>query len=430
MKRVVWAIGIVLLLATAAQGQETPVEIPPVERKPYSAAGILEARPAVAWFDTNAALFKLQPSEDARDARAGQLNSRIQLDAAYRRGWFSAQTRTVVESGYGSGDWSGSATAYEAYLSLKPSPSLTIDAGKKSSKWGKGYLWTPAAFLDRPKNPEDPALALEGFVGLSADYIRTFGGPLQVLSLTPVLLPVNGDLNAGFGERGHVNAAGKLYLLLYDTDIDVMILVGGSRPSRFGFDFSRNLRSNLELHGEGTHIPHAVTSILGPTGTIEQRERPATSVVVGLRYLTESNITFIADYYRNGNGYASEELETFFELVDRAHDSFATARDDQFLTLARRASEAGYGRMNPGRNYVYGRVTQPDALEVLYLTLGGSAIVNVDDGSYMVLPEVQYRPTENLELRWIANIQRGGSGTEFGEKPGDLRLELRMRYYF
>jgi len=340
------------------------------------------------------------------------------------------QTRTIVESGHAGGDWTGSATAYEAYLSLKPAPSLTLDAGKKTFKWGKGYLWTPAAFLDRAKSPEDPALVLEGFVGLSADYIRTFSGPLQVVSLTPVLLPVYGDLNAGFGERGHLNGAGKLYLLLYDTDVDVMILAGGSRPGRVGLDFSRNLRSNLELHGEWTHTPHAVTPILGPGGTIEQRERPATSVVVGLRYLTESNTTFIADYFHNGTGFASEEVETYFEFVDRAYDLFIRAGDDRLLPLARRASEIGYGRMNPGRNYAYGRVTEPDALGVLYLTLGASVIVNADDGSLSVLPEVQYKATQNLELRWLANIQRGGPGTEFGEKQGNLRLELRIRCYF
>jgi hypothetical protein len=100
------------------------------------------------------------------------------------------------------------------------------------------------------------------------------------------------------------------------------------------------------------------------------------------------------------------------------------------LTLASRATEAGYGRMNPMRNYVYGRVNQPDALAVLYLTLGGSAIVNVDDGSYTLLPEVQYKPAENFELRLLANIQRGGSWTEFGEKQADVRLEFRVRYYF
>ena len=63
-----------------------------------------------------------------------QLNSRIQLDASYRRSWFNAQTRTVVDTGYTSGDWTADATAYELYVSLKPTPSFTLDAGKKTLK--------------------------------------------------------------------------------------------------------------------------------------------------------------------------------------------------------------------------------------------------------------------------------------------------------
>ncbi|MEX1129291.1 MAG: hypothetical protein WEB50_12050, partial [Vicinamibacterales bacterium] len=215
MNRLHGAIGVFLLLATVAEAQDPPVEIPPVERKPYAATGFLELRPAMVWQDTDAALFRLRSLTDkTSDARTLQLNSRLQLDASYRRGWFSAQTRSVVDAGHSSGDWTAEATAYEAYLSLKPAPSFTVDAGKKTLKWGKGYIWNPAAFLDRVKSPEDPALALEGYTVLSADYIRTFGGPLQVMSVTPVLLPVFGDLNRSFGERGHLNVAGKLYLLL------------------------------------------------------------------------------------------------------------------------------------------------------------------------------------------------------------------------
>jgi hypothetical protein len=383
------------------------------------------------WQDTDAALFRLRSFTDTRlDARMLQLNSRLQLDATYRRGWFGAQTRSVVDTGYTSGDWTADATAYEAYLSLKPAPSFTVDAGKKTLKWGKGYIWNPAAFLDRVKSPEDPALALEGFTVVSADYIRTFAGPLQVMSLTPVLLPVFGDLNQSFGERGHLNVAGKLYLLLLDTDIDVMFLSGGSRPARFGFDVSRNLRSNLEVHGELSHVPDGSTAILAAAGTLAPRKQSATSLVVGFRYLTEANTTYIVDYYRNGAGYAPAEMEAYFELVERGYRSWTLSGDPGLLALAGRATEAGYGGMNAMRNYMYGRVTQPDAFDVLYFTLGAGAIVNLDDGSYSLLPEMQYKPTENLELRWVANIQRGGSRTEFGEKPADVRLELRVRYYF
>ena len=431
MNRFVSAIGVTVLLATSTHGQEPSVEIPPVERTPYSLGGYLELRPAIVWQDTGAALFKLRSFAGERpDARTPQLDSHAQLDAGYRRGWFSAQTRTVVDTGYASRDWTGSATAYEAYLSLKPAPSLTVDAGKKTLKWGKGYLWNPAAFLDRAKSPDDPALALEGFTVLSADYIRTFGGPLQVMSVTPVLLPVFGDVNQSFGERGHLNVAGKLYLLLLDTDIDVVLLAGGSRPARFGFDVARNLRSNLEVHGEWTRVPDGLTPVLESAGTLVQREQPATNLVMGLRYLTEANTTFIVDYFRNGAGYTSGEMETYFDLIERGYDSWSAGGDDRLLTAASRATAAGYGRMNPMRNYVYGRVTQPDALGVLYLLLGASAIVNADDGSHALLPEVQYKPTENLELRWLANIQRGGPRTEFGEKQANVRFEFRARYYF
>ena len=72
---------------------------------------------------------------------------------------------------------------------MKPSPSLKIDTGKKTIKWGKGYAWNPAAFVDRPKDPDEPELDLEGFIVASADYIKSFQGPLKTFSFTPVLVP-------------------------------------------------------------------------------------------------------------------------------------------------------------------------------------------------------------------------------------------------
>ncbi len=46
------------------------------------------------------------------------------------------------------------------------------------------------------------------------------------------------------------NMAAKLYLLLYDTDIDFIYSSGGSKTTRYGMDFSRNISTNLEIHGE------------------------------------------------------------------------------------------------------------------------------------------------------------------------------------
>jgi hypothetical protein len=105
-------------------------------------------------------------------------------------------------------------TVYEGFLSIKPSSSLTIDIGKKTLRWGKGYAWNPVAFVDRPKDPDDPELSLEGFIVASADYIKTFQGPLKTISFTPVLIPVYEHVNSTFGDINNLNFAGKLYFLL------------------------------------------------------------------------------------------------------------------------------------------------------------------------------------------------------------------------
>ena len=63
---------------------------------------------------------------------------------------------------------------------------------------------------------------------------------LQTIALTAVGVPVYEHVNAQFGELNHINFASKLYLLLYDTDIDFMIFTGLSRTTRYGFDFSKN----------------------------------------------------------------------------------------------------------------------------------------------------------------------------------------------
>jgi hypothetical protein len=57
-------------------------------------------------------------------------------------------------------------------------------------------------------------------------------------------------------------------------------------------------------------------------------------------------------------------------------------------------------------------------------------MINLDDHSFQVNPELLYTGVKNLEfrLRYFALV--GGSNTEFGERPNRQRLELRVRYYF
>jgi hypothetical protein len=302
--------------------------------------------------------------------------------------------------------------------------------GKKTLKWGKGYAWNPVAFIDRPKDPDEPDLALEGFWVLSADFIQSFSGPLKTLSFTPVFLPVLEHINDDFGTKEKANVAAKLYLLFYDTDIDFIVFTGGSRTTRYGVDFSRNITSNFEVHGEFAYIEDFQKRYMDAKGNILSSTYDTVSYLLGVRYLTQRETTYILEYYRNGTGFTKSEFQDFYRFVDRAYDSYLATRSGALLGRALNLSQGNYGRPNPMRDYLYLRVSQKEPFDILYFTPSLTTIVNLNDPSFSIAPEVAYTGITNLELRLKATFLVGARETEFGEKPNDYRLEFRARYYF
>ncbi len=319
---------------------------------------------------------------------------------------------------------------YEGYLSLKPSSSLSFNFGKQTLLWGKGYAFNPVAFVSRPKDPDDPELALEGFIAASADYIKSFDGPLKTISVTPVLLPVYEHINDDFGKIGEVNFAAKLYFLLYDTDIDLIGLIGGSKTYRFGMDFSKNITTNLEIHGEFAFINNQKNRVIDSLGNISESKFDAKSYLLGIRYLTPWDTTIIFEYYRNGIGFTHLEMKDYFTFIDRGYNVFLLSGNESLLRKAESVTEGNYGRPNAMQDYLYLRVSQKEPFNILYFTPAITTIMNLDDGSFQISPEFLYTGFTNWEFRLKGTALVGQKGTDFGEKPSDYRVELRVRYYF
>jgi hypothetical protein len=423
------AVIAMVFYSRAIRADEYAFDLSEVEKKPYHIGGYAEIRPVLYGLDRDAALYQLRFYNRDEGHTLPEYNAALQLEGGIEKGITKLFVRT--NSGY-QDSYLGAAsttTVYEAFLSVKPAPSLTIEAGKKTLKWGKGYAWNPVAFVDRPKNPDDPDLNLEGFVVASADYIRSFSGPLKTLSITPVLILVS-HVNDDFGEANHVNAACKIYLLLYDTDIDFLFLTGASKPSSVGMDFSRNITTNLEVHGEFARVNDFTQSYIAADGSTHQTVYDATSWLLGLRYLTEKDTTYILEYYRNGTGFTEQETRDYVTFVHNAYDSYISTGNDALLQNAATATDKNYGRPNAGQQYLYLRVSQKDPFDILYWTPALTAIINVEDRSYSLSPEISYTGITNLELRLKAMVLAGDRLSEFGEKPYDYRVEFRARYYF
>jgi hypothetical protein len=317
-------------------------------------------------------------------------------------------------------------TFYEALLAYQPDPGVTLELGKKAIKWGKGYAWNPVGFVERPKNPDDPELAREGYVVATADLIRSYTGDLKTLAFTPVYLPVRSSVNADYGLPDHDNVAFKVYALYKDTDFDLAYLSEGSRSHRYGFDFSKNLETNFEIHGEWAYIDALSRQLVSSTGSISSETDAATQWLLGLRYLTQNETTIIAEYYRNNGGYTSQELQNFFTAVDFATDTSNTTLLNTLATVGTKS----YLVRNPGQEYLYLRLSNKEPFDWLYFTPALTLIANVQDKSYSLSPELLYTGVQNLELRFKATLLQGAKYSEFGEKRNSQRYELRLRYFF
>jgi hypothetical protein len=417
-------------MSSQSRAEEYTFDVSEIEKKPYHLGGYAEANPIYSGLDRDSRLYKLRYYNGPESSTLDQQGFTLQLDGSYEKGIARAFIRTNSNLQHTYEGWTGRTDLYEGFLSLKPYSSLTLDAGKKTMKWGKGYAWNPVAFVDRPKDPEDPALNLEGFFVGSSDIIRSFEGPLKTFSLTPVLVPVYGDMNEDFGEAGHVNLAAKFYFLFLDTDVDFMFLAGGSKQPRYGFDFSRNITSNFEIHGELAMIYDFKKRTVDRNGTLSETEADAWSYLLGFRYLSTLETTYIFEYYHNGTGFTEGEMEDYFSFIDKGYDAFLSTGRDALLQRAQRLSQSGYGRRNPMENYLYLRISQKEPFDILYFTPAVTWICNLDDRSFSIAPELVYTGITNLELRLKGTVLAGDKFTEFGEKPNDYRIELRVRYYF
>jgi hypothetical protein len=419
-----------LKLASAAGAAEFTFDAAEFARKPFEYGGYLESRYDHIRLNRDGALYGLafrgRDDRSKLDRGAGLLK----LEAVYTRGAASLRTRTHLE--YVKDEVASDRVARfdELALSWKPHAGFTLEAGKIVLRWGKGYAWNPVAFVERMKDPTDPELAREGFWMATADWVRTFAGPLRTVAFTPVIVPTGQDLNSGFGRPGHVNVAAKLYLLLHDTDIDFAFLSGGSRPQRYGVDFARNITSNLAMHGEWARIRGFERRAVTQGGAPRVIRGDADSYLLGLRYLSARDATYIVEYYRNGTGYSRGEMEDFFRLVENGQAELSATGSGALLARAATAAQAGYGRPQPMGRYAYFRVSQKEPFDILYFTPSFTSIVNLTDGSFTVVPELSYTGLTNLELRARFFWLHGGAHTDFGERQNRRRLELRARLHF
>ena len=275
-------------------------------------------------------------------------------------------------------------TAYQLYAHNTLSINHSLDVGKKTLKWGKGYFFNPAAFLDRPKDPTQPENAYEGYVMANYTYNKSFDGDLKNLKLDLIYMPTTSEVNDDFYNGGSTNLAMKLYLLYLDADIEFIYLYSDEQKDKIGFTFSKNLLPHFEIHGEYAKEIDGYYSYL-----------------LGLKYVTESDITILSEYYYDSEGLTRDEIRSSTKLIPFS-----------------------------GKSYLVNKLTKKEPFGIVYSSVYFKDMLSTEDKSHLDTLGFIYTFKNNLEIDFSYNLNTGNEESEFGKKMVSDFAWLKVTWYF
>ena len=114
-------------------------------------------------------------------------------------------------------------------------------------------------------------------------------------------------------------------------------------------------------------------------------------------------------------------MKDYFTFIDKGYDLFLSRGNDSLLKKASSVTEGNYGRSNPMKDYLYLRISQKEPFNILYFTPAITSIMNLNDRSLSISPELLYTGITNLELRLKATALVGQKGDEIRRKAKRLQ---------
>ena len=366
----------------------------------------------------------------------------------------------------------------EVYLSLSPRPWLNILVGKKRIIWSSGFAFNPTDLVNPPKDPTDPNFQRSGnwVARVEAPFEKwtltalfapqalytTSGIPYQFLSY-PSYAPYE-SLNYGTPDPRdktdvyHYLVAGRLYMLLYDTDINLIYYFsnqyqdGFSNKSRIGFSASRYFFTDYELHveallqqGSGRMFPdHDCANMMGTCnfsqilsasrlndGNIYPR------VVVGTRRQFSDETLVSIEYYYQGDGDSPQEFNDSVKLLLLAK-SLGVNTMAQGAPTTSGALPQKYTFDPLRRHYLIASYSKPRIFDDW--TVSATLIAGLSDLSGLFSASVSWTPREwmALTLYGYAPIRSLGAGeningqnyTEYSLLPFDFKALFEARFFY
>lgn len=346
-------------------------ELNQMELKSYDFSGYAKAQHKHQEFNKDSMMYASK-NKDSQETYLGELF----INYKYFQDQFTFNTEIVANYENIDSVSEDTYTINQAVITYKIDNFNELNLGKRTPKWGKGYFSNPIAFIDRKKDPNEPEANKEGFIGINYKFNKVYQGDLQNIGLDFSYLRTTEDFNKDLYADNSNIFASKLYLLYKDIDIDIAYVYNDKDTNKFGIDFSTNLQTNFEIHGE-----------------YAKYDTGAFSYLLGLKYLTDSELTLISEYL-----YQSEEQVQNQPLWDN--------------------------------RYFINKITQKDPFNILYWSVYFMDTFNLDDRSHQNSLGVIYTGFKNLELDFSIAKMSGDTTSEYGSKLIETYSWLQIKYSF
>ena len=213
--------------------------------------------------------------------------------------------------------------------------------------------------------------------------------------------------------------------LLKNIDIDLMTILQKDEPKRMGLDFSTNLRENLEIHAEYSYSQNEL-KYLTTNDLITQRKIDGSSYLFGLRFLNLQNMTLIVEYFYNNSGLSKNEFKSYIDYLKYSVES----NNPELINSVKLNMSTIFRSKTLMQNYLYVKLIQPEPFSWLYSSISVFSIYNLADKSFLLSPQLRYKPYTNFEVLLWPILFIGKNNTEYGSKQFQKKVEIWMRFFF
>ena len=415
----------ILIVNVFSYAADTSFEIPPEESKKeiLELRGNLDVKYSVLKSRDSSPVYNLQYYNMELSDILSSYRMELYLNGDYQTKDIGVHLKTHSE--YYS-DNQADFNLYELYGDFNLSVNDYLLLGKKMYNWGKGYAFNPVGYINPKKDPENPELSQSGVFLINYQYSKSFQTELlKNASLDLIAIPSTIIINNKISEIENTDIAGKLYILFWDTDIDFMGYYSKTNPKKAGIDFSRNILSSLEIHGEYSRFcSQPKYTVLN--NILKSENIAGTSFLLGIRWLNEWNLTTIFEYYHNDAGLTKKEFEDYNDFLVNG----AVSGNNASISAVMNTNKNYFNSTNLMQDYLYLKISLPEPFNLVYFTPSVYTIYNIIDGSFIIGVPLSYKPITNFEFIFWPVLLAGDKNTEFGSKQYESKLDIWMRYYF